>query len=92
MTVTAYTTTFGVMAAMMGDSGKLGWSIDGGKEQEVNFCNNYVLKGGAWVRNIVFAQDLPPGEHTLKLTIKPKWDQATGNMIRIGGFCVTNAR
>ena len=90
MAVSAHTTTFGVMCAMTADSGMLAWSIDGGKEQEVNLSNTYVLKGGAWFRNILFAENLPPGVHTLRLEIRPKWDQATGNFIRIGGFCVTN--
>lgn len=90
LTVTANTTTFGVMGLMTGNSGKLSWSIDGGPERETNFCNSYVLKGGVWVRNVLFARDLPPGQHTLKVTIAPKWDQSNGNMIHIAGFCVTN--
>ena len=34
----------------------------------------------------------PPGEHTLKITIKPKWEKASGNFVRIGGFCIANPK
>ena len=50
------------------------------------------LQGGMWADNEIFASGLPPGEHTLKITVRPKWEKATGNFVRIGGFCIANPK
>jgi hypothetical protein len=34
----------------------------------------------------------PSYKPTLKITVKPKWEKATGNFVRIGGFCVANPK
>lgn len=92
ITFTANTTDMGAWVVMTTDSGVLGWEVDGDKKGEVNFTHQYVRKGDWWIQNVKFATDLPPGKHTLKLTIKPKSAQSTGNFIRIGGFCVANPK
>ena len=49
-------------------------------------------KGGLYVRTFLLASGLPRKDHVLKLTVLPKSDKAEGNLIRIGGFCVTNPK
>ena len=55
-------------------------------------ANPGTLEGGKWAINRIFASGLTPGEHTLKITVKPKWEKSTGNFVRIGGFCVANPK
>jgi hypothetical protein len=50
----------------------------------------WLHEGTLYARNFLFAEQLPVGQHTLTLKVLPKDAQATGNLIRIGGFCVTN--
>lgn len=92
LTFTANSTTIGAYVMVTKDGGILSWSIDGGKETEQWLANWGTVKGGNWAANSVYAQDLPPGEHTLKITIKPKWKESSGNFVRIGGFCVANPK
>ena len=92
LTFTANSTTLGVYLLVAKDCGNIAWSIDGGKETEVMLANPGTLQGGMAALNLICASDLPPGEHTLKITVKPKWDKAVGNFVRIGGFCVANPK
>lgn len=92
MTFTANTTCLGAYVVMTTDSGVLGWSIDGGKPNENNMTHQYVRTNDWWIQNVMFDKELPPGEHTLKLTVKPKSAISSGNFVRIAGFCVTNPK
>jgi len=92
LTVKANTTCFGAYVVMTTDSGILGWSIDGGPVSEKNMTHQYVHTGDWWIQNVTFVDGLPPGEHTLTLTVRPKSETSTGNFVRIAGICVTNPR
>ena len=92
LTFTVNSTTMGAYVMVANDCGNIAGSIDGGKETEVMLANPGTVQGGRAAINLIFASDLPPGEHTLKITVKPKWDKAVGNFIRIGGFCVANPK
>jgi hypothetical protein len=92
MSVRANTTAFGVYVVMTTESGKLGWSIDGGPETEKNMTHQYVHTNDWWIQNVMFTNDLPTGEHTLKLTVRPKSEKSGGNFVHVAGFCVTNPR
>jgi hypothetical protein len=92
LTFTANSTTIGAYLMLAKDCGNFTWSIDGGKETEVVLGNQGTIEGGKWALNSIFGSDLPAGEHTLKITVKPKWEKSTGNFVRIGGFCVANPK
>ncbi len=92
LTFKAHTTTIGAYMLIAADCGSIAWSLDGGKETEVRLSNEGTLKGGMWAGNHVFASGMPYGEHVLKITVKPKWEKATGNFVRVGGFCVANPK
>jgi hypothetical protein len=92
LTVKANTTVFGAYVVMTTESGKLGWSIDGGEEHEKNMTHQYVRTNDWWIQNVMFTNSLPPGEHTLTLTVRPKSEKSTGNFVHIAGFCVANPR
>jgi lysophospholipase L1-like esterase len=92
VTFTANSTTIGAYLLIANDCGNIAWSIDGGKETELMLANWGTVQGGMWASNSIFASDLPAGEHTLKITVKPKWEKSTGNFVRIGGFCVANPK
>jgi hypothetical protein len=92
MTFTGNCTSIGAYLLIAKDCGNISWSIDGGKETDRMLSNWGTLTGGMWADNCVFASDLSPGEHTLKITVKPKWEKATGNFVRCGGFCVANPK
>jgi hypothetical protein len=92
MTFTANTTTLGAYVLLSKDCGMLNWSIDGGKETTEWLANWGTVQGGMWASNSIYASGLPPGEHTLKITVAPKWKESTGNFVRIGGFCVANPK
>jgi hypothetical protein len=90
MTVTANTTALGVYLIQSTDSGRIGWSIDGGPQKQEDLWAGWLGKGGWYVRNFLLATGLPRGDHVLKLTVLPKSEKAEANVVRIGGFCVTN--
>lgn len=92
MTVTANTTTLGVYLIQTTDSGRIAWSIDGGPEKREDLWGPWLGKGGLYVRNFLLATGLPRGNHTLKLTVLPKSEKSEGNLVRIGGFSVTNPK
>jgi hypothetical protein len=92
ITFTANTTTIGAYLLIAGDCGNIAWSVDGGKETERMLANWGTIKGGMWACDDIYASDLPPGEHTIKITIKPKWEKSTGNFVRVGGFCIANPK
>ncbi len=92
LTFTAHSTTLGVYLLSANDCGNMTWSIDGGKETELMLANWGTVRGGRWANNDIFASDLPAGEHTLKITVKSRWEKATGNFVRIGAFCVANPK
>lgn len=92
MTVTANTTAIGIYLIQTTDSGRIAWSLDGGSEQTLDLWAGWLGKGGLYVRNFLLATGLPRQDHTLQLTVRPKSEQADGNLIRIGGFCVTNPK
>lgn len=92
LTLTANTTTFGVYLIQTTDSGRLAWSIDGGPEQTIDLWASWLWKDAFFVRNFLFAMGLPRGQHTLNLRVLPKSEASEGNLVRIGGFCVTNPK
>jgi hypothetical protein len=92
MTVTANTTAIGVYLIQTTDSGRIAWSVDGGPEKSEDLWAGWLGKGGLYVRNFLLATGLPRKDHVLKLTVQPKSEKAEGNLVRIGGFCVTNPK
>jgi hypothetical protein len=92
LTVTANTTAFGVYLIQTTDSGRIAWSLDGGPEKREDLWGGWLGKGGLYVRNFLLAAGLPRRDHVLKLTVLPKSEKAEGNLVRIGGFCVTNPK
>ena len=78
MTVTAHTTTFGIYMLQTTDSGCLTWLIDGGKETELGLTSIWVRKGDYRMGNIIFRRDLAPGDHTLRLVVRPKGGAVQG--------------
>jgi lysophospholipase L1-like esterase len=92
LTFTAKSTTIGAYLHIANDCGNIAWSLDGGKEEQCMLANWGTVNGGMWADNRIFASGLPAGEHTLKITIRPKWEKSTGNFVRIGGFCVANPK
>jgi hypothetical protein len=90
LTVTANTTALGVYLLQTTDSGQLEWSVDGGPPQTQNLWMGWLNQGSFYARVFLFAEHLPRGQHTLKLKVLPKSPESTGNVVRIGGFCVTN--
>lgn len=89
LTVTASTTAIGIYLIQTTDSGRIAWSLDGGPEKTEDLWAGWLGKGGLYVRNFLLASGLPRKDHVLKLTVLPKSDKAEGNLIRVGGFCVT---
>jgi hypothetical protein len=92
LSVTANTTAIGIYLIQTTDSGRIAWSLDGGPETTEDLWAGWLGKGGLYVRNFLLASGLPRKDHVLKLTVLPKSDKAEGNLIRIGGFCVTNPK
>jgi len=92
ITVTANTTAIGVYLIQTTDSGGIAWSIDGGPENRQDLWAGWLGHGGLYVRNFLLATGLPRKDHVLKLTVLPKSEKAAGNLVRIGGFCVTNPK
>ena len=92
MTITANTTAVGIYLIQTTDSGRIAWSIDGGPEKQEDLWAGWLGKGGLYVRNFLLARSLPRGNHVLKLTVLAKSEKVEGNMVRIGGFCVTNPK
>ncbi|MGO8748109.1 MAG: SGNH/GDSL hydrolase family protein [Thermoguttaceae bacterium] len=92
MTLTANTTAIGVYLIQTTDSAPIAWSIDGGPEKREDLWAGWLGRGGLYVRNFLLATGLPRGDHVLKLTVLPKSEKAEGNLVRIGGFCVTNPK
>ena len=90
MTVTANTTAFGVYLIQTTDSGQFAWSIDGGPEKIEDLWASWLSKGGIYVRNFLLTTGLPRKDHVLKLRVVPKSEKSEGNIVRIGGFAVTN--
>ena len=92
LSLTARTTVLGVYLIQTTDSGQLEYRIDGGEPKVQNLWMPWLSKDGLFVRNFLFAENLPEGEHTLTLKVLPKSEKSEGNFVRIGGFCVTNPR
>ena len=92
MTITANTTAVGIYLIQTTDSGRIAWSINGGPEKQEDLWAGWLGKGGLYVRNFLLARSLPRGNHVLKLTVLAKSEKVEGNMVRIGGFCVTNPK
>lgn len=90
LTVTANTTVIGLYLIQTTDSGRLAWSLDGGPEKVEDLWAGWLGKGGLYVRNFLLATGLPRQDHVLKVTVLPKSEKAEGNLIRIGGICVSN--
>jgi hypothetical protein len=92
LTITANTTAIGIYLIQTTDSGRIAWSLDGGAEKIEDLWASWLGKGGLYVRNFLLASGLPRTDHVLKITVLPKSDKAEGNVVRIGGFCVTNPK
>lgn len=92
LTVTANTTVIGLYLIQTTDSGRIAWSLDGGPEQIEDLWAGWLGKGGLYVRNFLLATGLPRQDHVLKLTVLPKSEKAEGNLVRIGGICVSNPK
>ena len=92
MTITANTTTLGLYLIQSTDAGQIAWSVDGGSEQTLDLWAPWLGKGGLYVRNFLLAMGLPRGTHMLQVKVLPRSAQAEGNLVRIGGFCVTNPK
>ncbi len=92
MTVTANTTTIGVYLMQTTDAGQIAWSIDGGEEKTLDLWAPWLGKGGLYVRDFLLATGLPRADHVLKMRVLPHSDRSDGNVVRIGGFCVTNPK
>ncbi len=91
LTLTARTTCFVIFTYAAFDGGTIAWSVDGGpvrtrwlgQGKEENFLTR--------VWSPIAADDLPLGEHTLKVWVAPQMagrDDTKGNWIRIGAFGV----
>jgi len=97
MTVTMNTTTVGPYAISSTDAGQIAWSIDGGEEHTLDLYPGWVAKGTVakdnyFVRNFLLATGLPRADHVLKLRVVPHSERSDGNVVRLGGFCVTNPK
>jgi len=92
LSVTADTTALGLYLVQSTDSGRIAWSIDGGPEQIEDLWAPWLSAGNHFARVFLLAYDLPRGTHELRVTVLPKGENSTGNLVRIGGFCVTNPR
>jgi lysophospholipase L1-like esterase len=81
-------TTIGVFWLIAPDSGDIEWSIDGGKPKRLSSWDKYALRF-ARASYAILADDLPPGAHTLKITVLgEKNPQSQGGWIRIAAFLV----
>jgi hypothetical protein len=90
MTLKARTTVLGVYLIQSTVSGQLEWTVDGGPAHTQNLWMGWLHAGALYARNFIFAEGLPVGDHTLTLKVLANSKEATGNLVRIGGFCVTN--
>ncbi len=81
-------TAVGVFWLIAPDSGDIEWSIDGGKPARRSSWDKYALRYSR-PNYAILADDLSPGEHTLKITVlAEKNEQSKGTWIRIGALLV----
>jgi lysophospholipase L1-like esterase len=81
-------TTVGVYWLVAPDSGDIEWSIDGGPPKRLSSWDKYALKS-ARANYAILADDLAPGDHTLKIKVlDEKNPQSLGTWIRIGALLV----
>lgn len=74
------------------DAGTVEASVDGGAPVKVNLYHAY-SKGLHYPRTVLFADGLPPGSHTLRLTVSEEKDPAsTGHAFRALHFVVNGGR
>ena len=66
------------------DAGAVHVSVDGGEERVIDLYHRY-SKGLHYPRTVMFASDLEPGEHTLKLRVAPS-PKSGGAAVRILQF------
>ena len=70
------------------DAGIVEYSIDGGKTLSLDLRHRY-SRGLHYPRSVMFAHDLKPGKHVIKLSSsKNKNPASAGHVIRILQFCV----
>ena len=70
------------------DAGVLEVSIDGGEFKPANLYHHY-SRGLHYPRTVMFATDLEPGKHSVKLRLaRPPGDGARGTAARILEFAV----
>ena len=74
------------------DAGTVEASVDGGASVKVNLYHTH-SKGLHYPRTVLFADGLPPGSHTLRLTVSEEKDPAsTGHAFRALHFVVNGGR
>jgi hypothetical protein len=92
LTVTANTTAIGVDLIQTTGSGRIAWSIDGEPEKTEDLWAGWLQRCGLYVRSFLWAGGQPRKDRVLTLRVLPKPEKADGNLIRIGGNCVTNPK
>lgn len=81
-------TTVGVFWLIAPDSGDIEWSIDDGKPTRLSSWDKYALKFTR-AGYAILADDLPSGEHTLKIKVLGESNaQSKGSWIRIGAILI----
>jgi hypothetical protein len=81
-------TTVGIFWLIAPDSGDIEWSIDDGKPTRLSSWDKYALKFTR-AGYTVLADNLPSGEHTLKIKVLGQSPaQSTGSWIRIGAILI----